>query len=62
LLAQWTPAHGLAATQVKLQAWPAPHAPPHALSAVHLPDAREQYCPDGQVTPLQGWGKQPAMH
>jgi hypothetical protein len=39
-----------------------PHAPPHALSALHFPVAGEQYWPVGQVTPLQGCAKQPGMH
>jgi hypothetical protein len=34
---QVTPAQGFAAAQPRLQAWPAPHVPLHALSAVHCP-------------------------
>jgi hypothetical protein len=60
LAAQWIPAHGLGGTQVRLQAIPAPHAASHALIATHLPFAGLQVCPAGQVTPLQGWAKQPA--
>jgi hypothetical protein len=61
LAAQVTAAHGLLAAHVMLQASPAPQLAPHAVSAVHLPVAVEQYCPDGQVTPLHGWSKQPGV-
>jgi len=62
LAAHFTPAQGLLATQDRLQACPAPHAASQALSMTHLPVAAEQYCPDGQTTPLHGSGKHPATH
>ena len=55
-----TPAQGFGATQERLQAIPAPQAASQALSATHLPLPGLQYCPVGQVTPLQGSEKQPA--
>jgi hypothetical protein len=60
--AQVTLAHGLGLAQLRLQALPGPHAASQALSATHLPVADEQYCPAGQLTPLQIWRKQPATH
>jgi hypothetical protein len=62
LLAHGALAHGLAAAQARLHALPGPHAASHGVRATHFPDACEQYCPDGHVTPLQGWAKQPATH
>jgi hypothetical protein len=53
-LEQVTPAHGLADTQVRLQACPEPQLASQASSGVHLPVPGLQYCPDGQLTPLHG--------
>jgi len=61
LAAQVTPAQGLGATQERLQAIPAPQAASQALSVTHFPVPGLQYCPVGQVTPLHGSEKQPAM-
>jgi hypothetical protein len=60
--AQVTPAQGLGARQERLHAMPGPQAASHAVSATHLPVPALQNCPAGQVTPLHGWAKQPAMH
>jgi hypothetical protein len=60
LAAQVTPAQGFAAAHDRLQAIPGPQAASQAVSATHLPLPGLQYCPDGQVTPLQGCAKQPA--
>jgi hypothetical protein len=57
--AQVTPAQGFGATQVRLQAIPGPQAASQALSATHFPVPALQYCPLGQVTPLQGSAKHP---
>jgi hypothetical protein len=60
-LAHCTLAHGFAAAQVSAQTWPVPQLPLQALSVVHFPVPWSQYCPEAQVTPAQGWRKQPAM-
>lgn len=60
MAAQWTPAQGLGAAQVRLQAWPAPHAASQASIITQAPVPGLQYCPEGQVTPLHGSRKQPA--
>jgi hypothetical protein len=62
LAAQVTVAQGLAGAHAMLQASPAPQLASHAVSATHLPVPGEQYCPDGQVTPLHGSPKQPGVH
>jgi hypothetical protein len=47
--------------QVRLHAFPGPQAASHASSITQAPVPGLQYCPAGQVTPLHGSRKHPAM-
>ena len=61
LVAHLIPAQGFGDAQVRLQACPVPHEASQALSTTHAPLPGLQYFPDGQVTPLHGSRKHPAM-